>query len=227
MVSPTPNEANVKASEEQNSPNPLFDSTLQRRSNTAYSTTRTLLHVPVTSDPSVAEQGTATISPEARRQSIQERGNVVLSREEESLLQPGYLPPTYPLLDLFPFSIIMRCLTRHSKGRKGISARRARLQSTASHNIPLEISLYLVGSNFSDVRKFFLFSRVPISRHYKHENFWTFLQPVCDFKSSILIRFGDGRPDTLLQSLNQLVDSLTGLERILTTPIPFSYVFDS
>ena len=30
-------------------------------------------------------------------------------------------------------------------------------------------------------------------------------------------------------SINQLVDSLTGLERILTTPIPFSYVlrFDS
>jgi len=27
----------------------------------------------------------------------------------------------------------------------------------------------------------------------------------------------------LLNSLNNLVDSLTGLERILTTPIPFSY----
>lgn len=30
--------------------------------------------------------------------------------------------------------------------------------------------------------------------------------------------------DTLLASLNMLVDSLTGLERILTTPIPFSCV---
>lgn len=30
--------------------------------------------------------------------------------------------------------------------------------------------------------------------------------------------------DTMLAALNQLVDSLTGLERILTTPIPFSYV---
>lgn len=28
----------------------------------------------------------------------------------------------------------------------------------------------------------------------------------------------------LLNALNQLVDALTGLERILTTPIPFSYV---
>jgi ion channel-forming bestrophin family protein len=27
----------------------------------------------------------------------------------------------------------------------------------------------------------------------------------------------------LMNSLNQLVDALTGLERILTTPIPFSY----
>lgn len=27
-------------------------------------------------------------------------------------------------------------------------------------------------------------------------------------------------------TLNQLVDGLTGLERILTTPIPFSYVHD-
>ena len=29
----------------------------------------------------------------------------------------------------------------------------------------------------------------------------------------------------LLNALNQLVDALTGLERILTTPIPFSYIF--
>lgn len=28
----------------------------------------------------------------------------------------------------------------------------------------------------------------------------------------------------LLNTLNQLVDALTGLERILTTPIPFSFV---
>ena len=32
------------------------------------------------------------------------------------------------------------------------------------------------------------------------------------------------RVDTLLAALNQLVDALTGLERILTTPIPFSLV---
>ena len=32
------------------------------------------------------------------------------------------------------------------------------------------------------------------------------------------------RADTLIAALNQLVDALTGLERILTTPIPFSSV---
>ena len=32
------------------------------------------------------------------------------------------------------------------------------------------------------------------------------------------------RVDTLIAALNQLVDALTGLERILTTPIPFSWV---
>ena len=32
-------------------------------------------------------------------------------------------------------------------------------------------------------------------------------------------------PDALLMQLNSLVDALTGLERILTTPIPFSYSF--
>src|ERR1700710_2563225 len=31
-------------------------------------------------------------------------------------------------------------------------------------------------------------------------------------------------PGLLLATLGQLVDALTGLERILTTPIPFSYV---
>lgn len=33
--------------------------------------------------------------------------------------------------------------------------------------------------------------------------------------------------DLLYASLNQLVDALTGLERILTTPIPISCVFTS
>ena len=34
-------------------------------------------------------------------------------------------------------------------------------------------------------------------------------------------------PDIFINSVNQLTDSLTGLERILTTPIPFSWVLYS
>lgn len=30
--------------------------------------------------------------------------------------------------------------------------------------------------------------------------------------------------DLIINSINQLTDALTGLERILTTPIPFSFV---
>lgn len=176
--------------EDQNSSSTVQDSNLRQRSQTAYSTMKTLLPVSVASDPSVAEQGPARISPELRRQSIHERGNVVLSREEESDLLPGYMPPTYDLFDVFPFSIITRRLAKTRMGRKKAGLR-ARLQSSVSHNIPLEISLYMVSPNFYDVRKSSLFSRVPMSPHCKNENFWTFLQLVRASRSSILVRFGD------------------------------------
>jgi len=159
---------------------------LHQRSN--YSTTKTLLSL--TSDLSVAEQGPASPNSEEMRRSVHERGNVVLSRDEEAyLLLPAFLPPKYHLLDLFPFSLIMQCLKRGSgtKGRKGL---RPKLESSVSHNIPLEISLYLS-------------SYVATLQNRK----------ILDVPTA----------NTLLQALNQLVDSLTGLERILTTPIPFSY----
>ncbi|KAF8730060.1 hypothetical protein AX14_005754 [Amanita brunnescens Koide BX004] len=192
VVSPTSNEMNGKhkqSPEDQNSSSTVQDSNLRQRSQTAYSTMKTLLPVSVASDPSVAEQGPARISPELRRQSIHERGNVVLSREEESDLLPGYMPPTYDLFDLFPFSIITRRLAKTRMGRKKAGLR-ARLQSSVSHNIPLEISLYM-SSYVAALQK----------------------RKLLDVPTA----------NTLIQSLNQLVDSLTGLERILTTPIPFSY----
>lgn len=157
MQPATPNGANsAKArdsSDGQQSPTPATESQLHQRSNTTYSTTRTLLS-PIASDPSAAEQGPASPNHEEYRRSIQERGNVVLSRDEEAYLLPGFLPPKYHLLDLFPFSIIVQCLTRQGKGvsgRKGARLR-AKLQSSVSHNIPLEVSLYLVSLNFLDFR---------------------------------------------------------------------------
>ncbi len=145
----TPNGVIGKAkgsSDGQQSPTPAKESQLHQRSNTAYSTTRTLL---IPSDPSAAEQGPASPTSEEFQRSIQERGNVVLKRDEEAYLLPGFSPPKYHLLDLFPFSLIVQFLTKEGRvvsGRKGARLR-AKLQSTVSHNIPLDISLYLVSLN--------------------------------------------------------------------------------
>ncbi|KAF9497039.1 UPF0187-domain-containing protein [Pleurotus eryngii] len=107
--------------------------------------------------------------------------NTIISQSDEIYLLPGNLTPTYYILTLYPFSLLDRVLTKKSTKTK---KKRAELRNEAvSHNIPLEISLYLV----------------------------------C-FMSTLRIH-------SLLLSLGQLVDSLTGLERILTTPIPFSYSF--
>ncbi|KAJ6494040.1 Bestrophin, RFP-TM, chloride channel-domain-containing protein [Mycena vitilis] len=119
---------------------------------------------------------------------------IVLTRADESFLLPGSLPPKYHLFDLFPFSLLVRCLTKRGLDVKGKKAARirARMQKNAggSHNLPLEISLYLS-------------SYVAGLQNRKQTDVPTI--------------------NTLLASLNLLVDALTGLERILTTPIPFSY----
>ncbi|TFK68071.1 UPF0187-domain-containing protein [Pluteus cervinus] len=117
---------------------------------------------------------------------------VTYSQQDESQLMPAYMPPKYHLFDLFPFSLLVRWLTKRGKELKGKKAARirARTQKTISHNLPLEISLYLS-------------SYIASLQHRKATDVPT--------------------TNSLLSSLNQLVDSLTGLERILTTPIPFSY----
>ncbi|KAI0674238.1 UPF0187-domain-containing protein [Trametes maxima] len=117
----------------------------------------------------------------------------VSGAQDENFLLPARMPPKYHLFDLFPFSLLVHVLAKRGKDVKGRKAARirAKLRSkTVTHNLPLEISLYL---------------------------------------SSYIAALQDRGvvpPPTatiLLTSLNQLVDALTGLERILTTPIPFSY----
>ncbi|KAJ6629360.1 Bestrophin, RFP-TM, chloride channel-domain-containing protein [Mycena sp. CBHHK59/15] len=123
---------------------------------------------------------------------------IILSRMDESFLMPGSMPPKYHLFDLFPFSLLVRCLTKRGKSVKGKKAARMRAKmlmekngmGAGSHNLPLEISLYL-SSYIAALQK----------------------RKQMDVPTT----------NTLLASLNQLVDALTGLERILTTPIPFSY----
>ncbi|KAJ7171113.1 Bestrophin, RFP-TM, chloride channel-domain-containing protein [Mycena filopes] len=133
----------------------------------------------------------------ARIPGIPER-KIILARPDETYLLPGSLPPKYHLFDLFPFSLLVRCLTKRGREVKGKKAARMRAKMSAgaggggggSHNLPLEVSLYLS-------------SYIAAMQHRKQTDVPT--------------------TNTLLASLNNLVDALTGLERILTTPIPFSY----
>jgi len=113
--------------------------------------------------------------------------------ESDGFLLPARNPPQYSYFDLFPFSLLVKFLTKRGKqvkGKKGARLR-AKLQHHAgTHNLPLEISLYLS-------------SYIAALQNRKAIDAATTTQ--------------------LLTALNQLVDALTGLERILTTPIPFSY----
>ncbi|KAG6811349.1 hypothetical protein H0H92_007856 [Tricholoma furcatifolium] len=133
---------------------------------------------------------------------------MILARGDEGFLLPARDPPRYHLFDLFPFSLLVRCLTKRGaalKGKKAAKLRAKMRQNTISHNLPLEISLYL-NRKQTDV------PTISTSLGLSPE-------------ASILLYIQrlTGRADALVAALNQLVDALTGLERILTTPIPFSY----
>ncbi|KAJ7080604.1 Bestrophin, RFP-TM, chloride channel-domain-containing protein [Mycena belliarum] len=149
------------------------------------------------------EKGGASLRASRSLRSIRSPGpgepqKVILARSDEAFLLPGSMPPKYHIFDLFPFSLLVKCLTKRGREVKGKKAARMRAkmlmekngQGSGSHNLPLEISLYLS-------------SYVAAMQHRKQTDVPT--------------------TNTLLASLNQLVDALTGLERILTTPIPFSY----
>ncbi|PVF96684.1 UPF0187-domain-containing protein [Serendipita vermifera] len=114
-------------------------------------------------------------------------------------LLPARNPPSFSFFDIFPFTMLVKPLTKRGVKLGGKTAAKARAKmgygrndhdEVISHNIPLEISLYL-SAYISALQT----------------------RKVCDVPTINL----------LLNSLNAMVDSLTGLERILTTPIPFSY----
>ncbi|KAI9465829.1 UPF0187-domain-containing protein [Lactarius psammicola] len=113
--------------------------------------------------------------------------------EGDGFLLPSRDPPKYSYFDLFPFSLLVKFLTKRGKkvkGKKGARLR-ARLQhQSGTHNLPLEISLYM-----------------------------------SSYIAALQTRkcLDAATTSNLIAALNQLVDALTGLERILTTPIPFSY----
>ncbi|KAF9814774.1 hypothetical protein IEO21_04932 [Rhodonia placenta] len=112
---------------------------------------------------------------------------------DESFLLPARNPPKYHLLDLFPLSLIVRLLTKKGKDVKGKTAAKIRAK-LRSKTVTHNLPLEI---------SFYLSSYVATLQNRK----------VVDAPTST----------ALLNSLLQLVDALTGLERILTTPIPFSY----
>lgn len=68
---------------------------------------------------------------------------------DESFLLPARNPPAFAIFDVFPLSLLVHQLTRRGKDVKGKKAARLRAsmrENVVSHNIPLEISLYLVNS---------------------------------------------------------------------------------
>jgi len=79
---------------------------------------------------------------------IKEKERLILAQQDEAYLLPAHLPPKYGVFDLFPFSLLVKYLTEKGKdvkGKKGARLRaKLRNQATVSHNIPLELSLYLV-----------------------------------------------------------------------------------
>lgn len=61
-------------------------------------------------------------------------------------LMPAWNPPKYALFDVFPFSLLVKALVRRGRqveGKKGAKLRAK--EKIVDHNIPLEVTLYLVG----------------------------------------------------------------------------------
>jgi hypothetical protein len=68
--------------------------------------------------------------------------------EADGFLLPSRNPPRYSYFDIFPFSLLVKTLTKRGKtvkGKKGALLRAKLHRQSVTHNLPLEISLYLVG----------------------------------------------------------------------------------
>ncbi len=117
---------------------------------------------------------------------------------------------------------------RKLKGRKAALLRAKLHHDSTAQDLPLEISLYIVRFSFRWSKILFLndtpefiycrASKPQIYRcsHYLYAPFLTL--------KGFEVTDSLYRPANLILALNQLVDALTGLERILTTPIPYSSV---
>jgi putative membrane protein len=141
-------------------------------------------------------------------------------------LAPSSDPPKWGVFDVWPLSLLVKLLTKRGKNVAGKKAAKERARhAVVSHNIPLEITLYMVrgtrppgilqNANLNTSELLHLRLAATKSSGCTDNQC---VPCVCMRNVAKLTLVSD----TLLLGLNQLVDSLSGLERILTTPIPFS-----
>ena len=126
---------------------PPMSSVLHRRERNG-PTSPTLLPPPVSvGSPGKRASFLASIASPRSHKVAKEMERMVLPRQDESYLMPAHIPPRYGLFDLFPFSLLVTFLTdqgREVKGKKGARIRAKLRNQAVSHNLPLELSLYLV-----------------------------------------------------------------------------------
>lgn len=69
---------------------------------------------------------------------------------EPVVLLPASMPPKYTLFDFFPFSLLIKTLAKKGRGVEGKKAAKLKAkQGIVTRNVPLEISMYLVGHTTS------------------------------------------------------------------------------
>jgi len=116
-----------------------------------------------------------------------------LNEEDEIYLIPAYKPPNWAILELFPFCLLKGRRWRSAKNAKGQRAKKIRAKMLNKAD----------AHNIPLEISLYLGSYIAAIQRRKTEDPMTINQ--------------------LLVQLNSLVNSLTGLERILTTPVPWSY----
>jgi hypothetical protein len=133
------------------------------------------------------------------------------------MILPARIPPSFTFLDILPIAPFVRSRARRGKqvqGRRAARVRARMLRTQGSHNIPLEISFYL-SSFVSALQRRKSIDPPTLSEPFPFVSDFPFSQ--CLWHSVTAV---------LHNSVTQLVDALTGLERILTAPIPFSCVLN-
>jgi hypothetical protein len=84
-------------------------------------------------------------APKHRPSIFSLRGSSAPHSTSRPTLLPAALPPKYSLFDIFPFSLLVKLLSRRGKELEGKKAAKYWARAgVVTHNVPLEISLYLV-----------------------------------------------------------------------------------